>query len=170
MQVASNEITQAFNDLSIDVNTRQLDYLEGDNLNIQCTHSSDFVVGKQTNFNGPVTIINCDFPEKHSVTSCESEAKVNKTQDERIVIRDKVLTASATNTVQNQAVKVNNKPLNKPSLSKPKKQVWLVEFLSRDFIKIPVGAWIVIFAVLIGIIIALSTYLSAETDSCKCSN
>lgn len=159
MIATSEELTQAFNNLNIELDTHQLEYLEGENLKINCTNSSDFIVGKQTTFNGPVTIINCDSPENLTENKKETDC------EERVVIRDKVLTQSATNTVQSKAVKDYDKTAD--NFLKQKK-VRAIEFLTRDFLKIPVGAWIIMFALLFGAIIAVGVYsFEKETENGK---
>lgn len=99
------------NELNIEIDSTKFEYLDHDNVNLQCTNSKDFIVGKQTNFNGPVTIINCatepgrgGADERHS-SLCSDSSGQRTPPEERIVIRDKVLTASASMTIQNMAEK-----------------------------------------------------------------
>lgn len=83
-----------------ELNPAILDVLAGDSVNVHCVNSTDFVVGKQTNFNGPVTIINCES------NLIEDKIKTHVEDDrEKIVIRNKVLSESAATTIQEVAEK-----------------------------------------------------------------
>jgi len=62
---------------------------DGQLFNVQCANSTDFIVGRQTNFHAPVTIISC--PDQKSLPL-----------DEKIVIRDELWTKKTQNSIGQQ--------------------------------------------------------------------
>lgn len=71
----------------------KMDLTDDAGVNLQCVNSSDFIVGKQTNFNGPVTIINyeegTEMPWKRSVNS------------EEVIIKERILAPSLAASMEN---------------------------------------------------------------------
>lgn len=72
--------------------------VDGGVFNVNCTSSSDFVVGRQTNFHAPVTIINCPSPYPDETP-------------ESIVIRDQLWSRDTTKALESGAVKTGDKYL-----------------------------------------------------------
>lgn len=63
--------------------------IDGQVFNVHCAASSDFVIGRQTNFHAPVTIINCPVPETDQVP-------------EQIVLRDSLWPPNGVKVLQSQ--------------------------------------------------------------------
>ena len=106
-------------------NVSPLEDVESDVVSVKCINSSEFVVGRQTNFNGPVTIINYEHatPSNSSITINNSNddgdgdnvGKNNK-EGEKIIIRDKVLSESAAKKMKEMAFENSLKNCKYPIL------------------------------------------------------
>ncbi|KAL0280541.1 UNVERIFIED_CONTAM: hypothetical protein PYX00_001802 [Menopon gallinae] len=148
-----NEIRNV-GDIQRDLKITKVDLKEDAGVNLQCVNSTDFMVGKQTNFNGPVTIVNYD--EGTGTDHPLRKYLVN----EETVIKERVLAPSLATSMENfvkeKAVKEipqkripEKKQLFEESLTK---RIWNLRFL-----KVPIIVWscLLCLVVTVGVILII---------------
>ncbi|KAK6629439.1 hypothetical protein RUM43_003256 [Polyplax serrata] len=161
----ASQASDLWQKIETDFDVSRLDELAADGVNVHCINSSDFVVGRQTNFNGPVTIINC---EKNLLRKGLVPVK-NESDDkeEKVVIRDKVLSESASVKIREMALK-NTGGKEKFDFEEGCKEKKPVPWLKRTLCRMPNVLWLCFVAIFIGTIVtALLVLLKQESEDSR---